>query len=165
MRRGRSSSVTCPRPLSIKPSRSSARMAFVMVGLLDPEHFGQLFPGDGGGWWADGLDAPRAATWCVELVGRALYYLRREHFASTAPSIARRRSYYRCNTNASSMAQPVILLTHMRPDQSAFAGYGRLQRYGAAIALYFFNRRPLCVAPYRFGQCLTAPRSCPGISH
>jgi hypothetical protein len=28
---------------------------------------------DGGGWWADGLHAPRAATWCVELVGRALY--------------------------------------------------------------------------------------------
>jgi hypothetical protein len=21
---------------------------------------------DGGGWWADGLHAPRAATWCVE---------------------------------------------------------------------------------------------------
>jgi hypothetical protein len=27
---------------------------------------------DGGGWWADGLHAPRAATWCVKVVGRAL---------------------------------------------------------------------------------------------
>ena len=27
---------------------------------------------DGGGWWADGHHAPRAATWCVGLAGRAL---------------------------------------------------------------------------------------------
>jgi hypothetical protein len=49
-------------------------------------------------------------------------------------------------------AKPAILSMHIRPDQYAFVGSRRLQRYGGATVLYFLNQWALCVAPYRSGR-------------